>query len=109
MDETLIQKLQRFAEHTRRTSKGGMEAEAALFEEAAAALAQQAGAVRKLSDVELRAVNGIIDAQEYEAGDVDDEPPSIDTDEDAYWAYHSYHGLMKLIASSGPGGGGEVS
>lgn len=51
-----------------------------------------------LTDVERKAVTDLMEMQEYEC-DTDDEPPSID-DEGVYWAYHNYHGLRKLLATS---------
>lgn len=56
----------------------------------------------KLTDVERKALEGALEGFEYEAGDVEDIAPSIDEDEDAYWAYHAYHGIRKLLLPAPP-------
>lgn len=64
----------------------------------------QAAALPAVPDVlnaaERQAVVGLVANAEYEAGDVHDAPPSPDKDEDAYWAYHTYHALQKLLAAA---------
>lgn len=46
--------------------------------------------------IQRDALNDLLDNLSHDAGDVDDFAPSIDDDEDAYWAYHQYHGIISL-------------
>ena len=50
-----------------------------------------------LTDAERKALEGAMANAEHDAGDVEDACPSIKRDEDAYWAWHKYHGLRKLL------------
>lgn len=54
----------------------------------------------ELTQAERRALEGQMSNAEYEAGDVEDACPNIYKDEDAYWAWNTYHGLRKLLAAA---------
>ncbi len=73
-------------------------------EELSQALADSAGVEVVLSEDEIDAISAMQDNAEHQAGDVDDFPPSIDDDEDAYWAYYAYHAIKKRQAALRPGG-----
>lgn len=66
----------------------------------AAAPAITRSAAVALSEVERKAVEGMLHNLDHECDDVEDEAPSIDVDEDHYWAYHTYHALKKLFAAA---------
>lgn len=54
----------------------------------------------QLSDIERRCLESVRYNSEYEAGDVHDTAPSMKDDEDAYWAYHTYWAIDKLLAAA---------
>lgn len=56
----------------------------------------------KLSKIERNALLGMLSNLEYDAGDVYDNAPSIKKDEDAYWAYHQWHAIKKLLREDQP-------
>lgn len=62
-----------------------------------------------LRDIERKALEGLMHNALHEATranvDVDDHPPSIDEDEDAYWAFHNYNALSKALATQEVVGG----
>jgi tRNA(Ile2) C34 agmatinyltransferase TiaS len=68
-------------------------------ERIAAALNAQAGVVEALTEPERKALEAAMQNAEHEAGDVEDVCPRMDDDEDAYWAWHKYHGLRKALAA----------
>lgn len=53
-----------------------------------------------LTDEERKAIGGVMVNAEHDAIDVEDACPGIETNEDAYWAWNTYHGLKKLLAAS---------
>lgn len=68
-------------------------------ERIADALNAQVGAVEALTEPERKALEAAMQNAEHEAGDVEDVCPRMDDDEDAYWAWHKYHGLRKALAA----------
>lgn len=68
---------------------------------------QQPGAAEPKADLliseeERNALNGLLSNLEHEAGDVEDSAPNIKDAEDAYWAYHQWHGITKLLHGVAP-------
>ena len=61
-----------------------------------AATKDVSGGGGRLSEVEVAALDDLMANLESEVGDVYDDAPTIEADEDAYWAYHSWHAVMKL-------------
>jgi hypothetical protein len=57
-----------------------------------------ASSLGPLTGDERKAVGGVMVNAEHDAIDVEDACPSIEANEDAYWAWHTYHGLKKLVA-----------
>lgn len=52
-----------------------------------------------LTEVERKCLESVRSNSEYEAGDVYDTAPAMKDDEDAYWAYHTYWAIDKLLAA----------
>lgn len=57
--------------------------------------------VRALTASQSVALNGLMKNAAHDAGDVEDACPRIEEDEDAYWAWNTYHGLRKLLNHPG--------
>lgn len=62
-----------------------------------------------LTDEERKAIGGVMVNAEHDAIDVEDACPGIEVNEDAYWAWHTYHGLKKLLATGDRHGALEAS
>lgn len=87
---------------------------AALINQQKATEGEQSAAgerVDLISSVEREAINSTMSNARYYAGDVDDVAPPIENNEAAYWSYHTYHGIRKLLAliDSQKSGEGDIA